>query len=505
MRTIVIKDRIVIPLGRIGDNEATTIKFNIASFFPGLSGAQYELVHKRPNDANAYPVLQKENGRVRDGFINWVVKSSDLGTVAGNGVAQLSAYVGDTRVKSVVFTTQIANGMGFGPKPDDPEDPWVDNVLEAGAAAVSSASTAAAEADRAAEAAAGAEALVASVPATVNAALAEAKASGEFDGADGFSPIVTVTDIDGGHRVTITDVDGDHVFDVMDGEDGSGGGGGGTTNYNNLTNKPKINGYTLSGERTAAGLDLAQALWVDDYTTTEDLYDAWVEGRYIARKDSGRVYTLAYRYDHGGSVYYVFTCLEDDGAWYVWKRDNAGNWGTVTQYSPPQGAVTGTPAMDGTASRGLSEYYAREDHVHPADTSRAPAAAGVPAGGNAGAVLMKSSSQDYDAEWGSIVYTFPVYYISEWDGTVVSSISVAGLLEKINSPVVYAGVDNGRIPLYSYSYSTSQGVTSWDFVFAGAGLYNGDPCIVLIEFLNQPAAATELTGVVSRFAVGGLL
>ena len=50
--------------------------------------------------------------------------------------------------------------------------------------------------------------------------LEEAKESGEFDG---FSPTVTVTDIEGGHRVVITDVVGAHTFDVMD---GSGGGGG---------------------------------------------------------------------------------------------------------------------------------------------------------------------------------------------------------------------------------------------------------------------------------------
>jgi len=41
-------------------------------------------------------------------------------------------------------------------------------------------------------------------------------------GADGFSPSVTVTDIEGGHRITITDATGAHSFDVMDGEDGQG-------------------------------------------------------------------------------------------------------------------------------------------------------------------------------------------------------------------------------------------------------------------------------------------
>ena len=47
------------------------------------------------------------------------------------------------------------------------------------------------------------------------------------NGTDGFSPTVTVTNITGGHRVTITDATGTKTFDVMDGT--SSGGGGGTT------------------------------------------------------------------------------------------------------------------------------------------------------------------------------------------------------------------------------------------------------------------------------------
>ncbi len=42
------------------------------------------------------------------------------------------------------------------------------------------------------------------------------------DGQDGVSPQISVTDIDGGHRVTITDAEGTKSFDVMD---GAGGGG----------------------------------------------------------------------------------------------------------------------------------------------------------------------------------------------------------------------------------------------------------------------------------------
>lgn len=54
----------------------------------------------------------------------------------------------------------------------------------------------------------------------------------------------------------------------------AGGGGGGTTNYNNLSNKPQINGITLSGEMTAADLSLVLAevgkgLSTNDYSNEE--------------------------------------------------------------------------------------------------------------------------------------------------------------------------------------------------------------------------------------------
>lgn len=81
----------------------------------------------------------------------------------------------------------------------------------------------------------------AALPEAVNAALAQAKASGEFDGApgdpgytpvkdkdyfdgkDGVSPTVAVSDISGGHRVSITDKNGTKTVDVMNGEKGEPG------------------------------------------------------------------------------------------------------------------------------------------------------------------------------------------------------------------------------------------------------------------------------------------
>lgn len=46
---------------------------------------------------------------------------------------------------------------------------------------------------------------------------------GGGNGQDGFSPIVEVEEIEGGHRVTITDVEGTKVFDVLNGRNGRDG------------------------------------------------------------------------------------------------------------------------------------------------------------------------------------------------------------------------------------------------------------------------------------------
>ena len=42
------------------------------------------------------------------------------------------------------------------------------------------------------------------------------------------------------------------------------GGGGGTSNYNDLTNKPRINGDTLTGNKTSANLGIHDVKIVGD-------------------------------------------------------------------------------------------------------------------------------------------------------------------------------------------------------------------------------------------------
>lgn len=50
----------------------------------------------------------------------------------------------------------------------------------------------------------------------------------------------------------------------------SGGGGGGTSDYNALTNRPQINGVTLSGNKTAADLRFASVATSGSYSDLTD-------------------------------------------------------------------------------------------------------------------------------------------------------------------------------------------------------------------------------------------
>ena len=114
-------------------------------------------------------------------------------------------------------------------------------------------------------------------------------------GDQGFSPIVTVTPITGGHQISITDEEDTDTFDVMDGADGAPG---------------------QDGVGVPSGGTTGQVL----------------------KKASGTDYDTE------------------------WATDNTA------------APATATPLMDGTAAVGTATKYAREDHVHPTDTSRAVAA-----------------------------------------------------------------------------------------------------------------------------------
>ena len=55
-------------------------------------------------------------------------------------------------------------------------------------------------------------------------------------------------------------------------KNGTGGGSGGTTNYNDLTNKPQINGVTLEGNKTSADLNIQSQTTQTDHGTADTTF-----------------------------------------------------------------------------------------------------------------------------------------------------------------------------------------------------------------------------------------
>ena len=106
----------------------------------------------------------------------------------------------------------------------------------------------------------------------VNDALAQAKASGEFDGKDGsngVSPTISVSAITGGHRITITDANGTKTVDIMDGSDGQDGQDGGV----GAAGRGIKTITRTSGNGAAGTTDTYTITYTDNTTSTFAVYN----------------------------------------------------------------------------------------------------------------------------------------------------------------------------------------------------------------------------------------
>lgn len=101
--------------------------------------------------------------------------------------------------------------------------------------------------------------------------------SGGGSGTDGFSPVVTVSEIEGGHSITIQDKTTTNTFNVMDGTDGGTGATGNgissvvlnsdytlTINYTNGTST------TTTSIRGESGRDADPTTIIDDTTASSN-------------------------------------------------------------------------------------------------------------------------------------------------------------------------------------------------------------------------------------------
>lgn len=127
MRKVNAKCGAVIPIGRLGENEATVVVFDVAEWIELFGAGTFSLLHQRSGDAAPYPCEIETDGST----VTWIVHSADV-AVQGYGKCELIYTVGDTIAKSVIYTTITGTALTGGAEPPEPWEDWVQRVLDAG-------------------------------------------------------------------------------------------------------------------------------------------------------------------------------------------------------------------------------------------------------------------------------------------------------------------------------------------------------------------------------------
>jgi len=260
-----------IVIGRRGTYDTLQIAFDLSYLVESYGNGVAVLAVKRSQDESAYPAVVTQG----DNTLTWTVSETDTYYV-GAGEAQLMWYVDGGLAKTIIYPMVVMKDiLATSEEAPDAYQTWVDALIAEGAETLRNAQDAAQSAsdaesakddavtakEAAEEAQEKAEIAVSHYPVIINGywnvwsveAQTYVSTGIQAEGEDGYSPEITITFIEGGHRVTITDKDHPQgqSFDVMDGQSGS------TGDYTDLTNKPQINGHTLTGDQTAEQLGLA--------------------------------------------------------------------------------------------------------------------------------------------------------------------------------------------------------------------------------------------------------
>jgi hypothetical protein len=210
-----------IVIGRRGTYYTQEITFDLTFLIDTYGSGVAALMVKRSADTTAYPAVVSQDGNV----LTWEVSETDT-YYTGAGVAQLMWFVDGGLAKTIIYPVVVLKDiLQTTEEPPDAYQNWVESLTALGAETLQNAQNAA----QSAEDAEAAAAMLQNVSATA-------------------------TTLEPGSEATASYEDGVFSFGIPRGE--PGGGGGGTGNYNDLSNKPQINGVTLSGNKTAADLNL---------------------------------------------------------------------------------------------------------------------------------------------------------------------------------------------------------------------------------------------------------
>ena len=274
MRSVSVRladlNKVTIPIGFVGENLHTQVRIDCVKLFEEYPNAVPTLTVNPPM-GDTYPAIVTRDGD----YVIWEVEDSDL-IYNGNGEIQLTFSVDEVVAKSYISRIRIEKSLVPTGEVPTPIENWIDEANEI-----------LAEAEKWEDVTAEAETLATGEPASVK--IVEESGHNKFvfglpkgeegePGTPGFSPVIVVTNITGGHRVSITDVGGTHTVDIMDGEKGDTGNGIAsavlnqdytlTLNFTDGTHytTPSIRG--AKGETGDTGNGIASVTLNQDYTLT---------------------------------------------------------------------------------------------------------------------------------------------------------------------------------------------------------------------------------------------
>lgn len=124
MRTIQANKNKPIFLGWQGENEVTTVTFDVSGWETLYGSGTFTLINQRPTETVGYPCTVT----VANETVSWVVKAVDV-YKEGNGHVQLTYTVDDDVAKSIQFFTLIQKSINVGDIPDPLPD-WFNEIEE---------------------------------------------------------------------------------------------------------------------------------------------------------------------------------------------------------------------------------------------------------------------------------------------------------------------------------------------------------------------------------------
>ena len=200
MRTVTYRladlKNLTINLGFVGENEHTVFRFDCMKAFEEYPDAIPSLAVAPPK-GEPYPGVVVRNGD----YVEWTITDSDVAN-SGNGEAQLSFVQDNVVMKEYKFRTKTESSVMPTGEAPEPVQNWIDEA---------------------------------------NQTLAEVEEAKQAFPAGGTTGQVLTKK---------SDEDYDTEWKTPQ------GGGGGTSNYNDLDNKPSINGVTLSGNKSLSDLSI---------------------------------------------------------------------------------------------------------------------------------------------------------------------------------------------------------------------------------------------------------